>query len=246
MAETLMITAPNDDVKRSYYAIIPANVRYDHDLPANAKLLYGELTALSQEKGFCWAGDQYFMDLYCVSKSTVQSWLRALEKKGYISRSVKYKAGTKEIEFRYINILAYPMPKNWHTPIPENWTENNTLINKYNAQNGSNSKQLETDFDKLWKLYPNKKGKAKALKAYKRAIKEGATNKEIQDGIQAYKRELVAKQTDKQYIMHGSTFFNQKAWEDEYGVPGVSPATGQFSAEYFENQQERLKSQYEQ
>ena len=33
-----------DEVNKSYYAIIPANVRYDKTLPANAKLLYAEIT----------------------------------------------------------------------------------------------------------------------------------------------------------------------------------------------------------
>jgi hypothetical protein len=69
--------------KPSYYAVIPANVRYS-DIPANAKLLYGEITALCQQEGFCWASDTHFKDLYGVSRKTANGWVKMLEKKGFI------------------------------------------------------------------------------------------------------------------------------------------------------------------
>lgn len=50
---------------------------------------------------------------------------------------------------------------------------------------------LESDFEKLWKLYPNKKGKDLAFKAYQKAIKAGATNKDIQNGIVGLKKEIL-------------------------------------------------------
>ena len=76
---------------------------------------------------------------------------------------------------------------------------------------------LESDFEKLWKLYPKKIGKKAASAAYKRAMtrkKNPTTNKQIQDGIVAYKRIIANSGTDKQYIKDGSTFFNQEAWND--------------------------------
>lgn len=68
-----------------YYAIIPAAVRYDKDLPPNAKLLYGEITALCNKEGYCFASNEYFANLYGVSKRSITGWIASLEEKGYIA-----------------------------------------------------------------------------------------------------------------------------------------------------------------
>ncbi|WP_241547116.1 DUF4373 domain-containing protein, partial [Enterococcus villorum] len=79
------------------------------------------------------------------------------------------------------------------------------------------SAELESDFEKLWNLYPRKERRADAFKAYKRAIKAGTTNKEIQDGIVAYTRSVA--NIDKQYIAQGGTWFNQQRWQDVVDEP---------------------------
>ncbi|MGO3608617.1 MAG: DnaD domain protein [Enterococcus sp.] len=114
---------------KNYYAIIPANVRYDKRLPANAKLLYGEITALCNEKGFCWAGDKYFADLYGVSKVSIQKWLKALQENGYITKELIYKEGSKEILHRYIRLVVYPTQEKLSNPTQEKFRDNNTSIN---------------------------------------------------------------------------------------------------------------------
>lgn len=89
----------------SYYAIIPANVRYDQKLCPNAKLLYGEITALCNKKGICWASNGYFAELYAVSKTSISKWITQLKYAGYIYTETKYKEAGKEIEHRYITIV---------------------------------------------------------------------------------------------------------------------------------------------
>ena len=133
-----------EEQQKAYYAIIPAEVRYDKDLPPNAKLLYGEITALCNDKGYCWATNQYFADLYKVSKITVSRWISTLNRKGYISIDTLYREGTKELIGRHIYIVNTPINKNVNryikndleginknvnTPINKNVKENNTSIN---------------------------------------------------------------------------------------------------------------------
>ena len=119
----------NKKEKPNYYAVIPANVRYDTNLKDKAKLLYGEITALCNEKGMCWATNKYFADLYGVSTTTISSLIKNLVDNNYIKTEIIYKERTKEILNRYINILGYPIQNNLNTPIKENLKENNTSIN---------------------------------------------------------------------------------------------------------------------
>lgn len=88
----------------NYYAIIPADIRYDDDLIPNAKLLYGEITALCNKKGYCWATNEYFADLYKTSEKTISRWVKNLEEKDYIATTVqtfRYNDGTVK-KIRYI------------------------------------------------------------------------------------------------------------------------------------------------
>ena len=73
----------------SYYSIIPATVRYDNRLKPAEKLLYSEITALSNKYGYCYAQNKYFAELYNVTIGTVSKWFSHLNKLGYISIELK-------------------------------------------------------------------------------------------------------------------------------------------------------------
>lgn len=138
-----------EERQRSYYAIIPANVRYDKDLAPNAKLLYGEITALCNEKGYCWASNQYFAELYGVSVLSIKRWVNSLVTKGYVYRTLTYKPNSKEVDKRILSIdggikidttsvqKCYdPSIKNDTSSSIKNDTDNNTSIN--NTFNNTN------------------------------------------------------------------------------------------------------------
>jgi len=99
----------------SYYAILTADVRYSKVLKPNEKLLFAEITALTNMNGQCFATNKYFAGLYDVSIETVSRWVSHLEKLGFIKRTIKYKQGSKQIDKRFIS-LATPIDEKINTP----------------------------------------------------------------------------------------------------------------------------------
>ena len=98
----------NEENQTNYYAIIPATVRYNNLLKPSEKLMYGEITALANKMGYCFANNKYFADLYGVTTHTVSQWISHLEKQGYlyteIIRDEKQEVKERKI---YINDVPY-------------------------------------------------------------------------------------------------------------------------------------------
>lgn len=126
--------------KPNYYAVIPAEVRYNKKLTPNAKLLYAEITALCNMNGKCTASTQYFCKLYEVSRASIQNWLKSLEDNNYISRSVTYKNGSKEILSRVVKLTDTPSL---------NILTDNTNTKVYNNTNTTYSNKGKSTMSKL-------------------------------------------------------------------------------------------------
>ncbi len=112
----------NEENKSNYYAIIPATVRYSKELKANEKLLYGEITSLSNKNGYCYAQNRYFANLYNVSIETVSRWLSHLQKLGFIQVIVQ-RNENKEVLARYIYIVDLPYCQKNQYPSPQKCQE---------------------------------------------------------------------------------------------------------------------------
>ncbi|HAP5886108.1 TPA: helix-turn-helix domain-containing protein [Enterococcus faecalis] len=229
---------------RGYYAIIPAIVRYDNHLNGNAKLLYGELTALANERGYCWATNQFFANLYNVSKRTIISWLKQLEERNYIKMQIFYKPNSKMVDRRHIYILPYPTDtefytpseenfitygknhqegdeENFTTPSEENFTENNTLINntKNNTKNIYSVEQSSTMselFEKVWKTYPKKTNKKKAKEQFLKKIKSDEDFERFKTGYKAYLKYI--KLNDWYHPQELFRWIRDERFNDEYDL----------------------------
>lgn len=66
------------------WAILPARVRYDKRLPANAKLIYAEIAAKINEEGFCFCHNAYFSERLGIKRDTVSTLIKRLEDAEYI------------------------------------------------------------------------------------------------------------------------------------------------------------------
>ena len=79
----------------TFYTMLPAAVRYDKNLKPAEKLLFAEISALTNVTGYCYASNAYFQELFDASTRTVQGWLKHLQDCGYIS-IVQVGGGTGE------------------------------------------------------------------------------------------------------------------------------------------------------
>lgn len=107
------------------FAIIPLTVLHDQRLPASAKLLFGELSNLCQQTGYCWASNAYLAKLFRVDKLTVSRWIAALRRAGYI-----FLDGVDE----NINTIDENVPKGRRICI-------GTIYKKINQNNKMNNKK---------------------------------------------------------------------------------------------------------
>lgn len=161
--------------KPNYYAIIPASVRYDKKITPNAKLLYGEITALSNQQGYCWASTNYFQELYGVSRISIQKWLKSLEENNYISRSIVFKSDSKEVDKRVITIVSYPSKEKLTPPLTKVSDPSKEKLTDNNTFNNTSNKDLigeQIPFSKIISYLNDKTGKRyKVTQKWKDLIK---------------------------------------------------------------------------
>ncbi|HCV0916563.1 TPA: helix-turn-helix domain-containing protein [Staphylococcus aureus] len=209
----------------SYYSIITANVRYDNRLTDSEKLLFAEITSLSNKYGYCTASNGYFATLYNVVKETISRRISNLTKFGYLKIEI-IKEGN-EVKQRKMYPLTQtsipidakintPIDNSVNTPIDANVKENNTSINITRLNNTSINNNSATDvtyeqFEEWWKLYDKKKDKKISFTKFKSCLKKHSFE-QIMQGTREYLKTI----TDKQYQKYPKTFLTNESYMNDY------------------------------
>jgi hypothetical protein len=126
-------------MNKNYYAIIPADVRYNDKLTPNAKLLYGEITALCNEKGFCWATNKYFSDLYKVSEVSISKWISQLKNEAFIRTEIDHE-GKRKIYLIGVKEIFNGGLRKVKGGVKEKFKPNNNIYNNINNTNNNSEK----------------------------------------------------------------------------------------------------------
>ena len=226
-----------------YAALLPPRVRYDKELPPQAKILYAEISAMSDVTGFCWASNRYLGALYGLSKRTVTRLLDLLEEKGYISTSVlrdeKNAVTERRLYITDAGLLRLPpivknvyrgIDENVHTPIDKNVHQNDTSIEQppIVPQRGPARRAREhkdapdwkpEDFAKLWVWYPTGDRAAHSKRGNKQKAIRAWDRLHPDDALVDVIAEALGRQARSEEwqegigIPHLSTYLNNAGWE---------------------------------
>ena len=148
-----------NNLPSSYYAIIPAYIRYNKELKFAERLMYGEITALSNKEGYCFASNRYFADLYGVSQSTISRWISHLAELGSLHVEI-IRNDKKEIVERRIYVIDNPYMQNNQYPYVQNSTYpicrkskdniiNNNMLDSFFNYIINKEKKIPKEFENL-------------------------------------------------------------------------------------------------
>ena len=228
-----------ENPKPNYYAVIPAIVRYDNDVMDKAKILYGELSALSNKKGYCFATNKYFADLYSISDRQVRTLLKSLADKGYIivdNESQPRKIYTFESILEQ-KLLSTPPEENFHPPgrkLPpppeENFRHNNTSNN--NKKNNTPSPELVSEFKAWYSKYPNQRNEQQTMRNYI-STRNKYSAEQLMSALDNYLADIEKNNTDKRYIKYSTNFVGrEQAFVDYLDTPAQPALTEETDDSY--------------
>lgn len=228
---------------RNYTVMSNYHLR-DKNLSLKAKGLLSQMLSLPEDWDYTIQG---LCSINKEKEASINSTLNELKDNGYLKVTKKMPNETKSGRIEYVyDIYETPKQEGEKQDLENlgvefqgvefqglenqgqlNTEELSTEITSTEERNKDNLKEksikkekdslLFQEFDIIWARYPRHEGKQNALKSYIKARHEGVDMVTIKDAVESYRRMCESERREKRYIKQGSTWFNQRSWEDEYG-----------------------------
>lgn len=174
----------------SYYMIIPATV-WNSDIKDKAKLIYGHITVLANQKGYCWATNIHLAKAVGVrNKETVSGYISDLKELGVITTQVILHEDSKQVKERRIYLstpinqeinsinqeVNRPVNQEVNRPVNQEVTGNTTSNNNINNNTISDDDYYGKIFFKIVDGYPTNRigNRQHGLKKFKLLSKQDA------------------------------------------------------------------------
>lgn len=200
------------------------------DLPHSSKALYFMAGMEADDKGFfqprqlqrmCGFNDDDFKILiakgYFITFESGVMVVTDWNKNNWLdSRRIAETEYVDELNLLKLINNKYELEEPKNNDAKQMLSENSIVENSIVYNILQNENNFEEEFNQLWKKYPNKQGRKDALRYYISARKKKVSYETVDKGIDNYIKHIQRVGIQKQYIMHGSTWFNGEHWNDEY------------------------------
>ena len=221
----------SDQERPGYWAVVPAPVRYDTAIPASAKLLYAELSSLTNERGYCFASNAYFAANFSMTDTSVRRLLKALADRGFIRIDVLRDKKTNQVKERKIYVGLNPAAS--APPSAQNCAEsaqksaegsaqNCSDLIMYNNKNNNNNPPISPQgeeradyFEIFWSRYPKKRNKTAARRAWNKLKPDEQLCRVMDEALRVQMRSEEWQRDGGRYIPYPASWINGRRWEDE-------------------------------
>lgn len=193
--------------KPDYYVLLQSHVRLCKKLKPIERLFFGEIHLLCNQKGYCWAGNNYFAKIYGISKRSVSRHLHHLKKLGFITINIKRDDRNMVIK-RIIKIANEGIDKTVYTP-SQNCLPPIDRTVQYNSTSNNNKKEKDILFNEFWDAYDKKIGRGACKKKFLKL------DINICEKCVEVAYEYSESTPDIQYRKNPITWLNQECWDDE-------------------------------
>lgn len=197
------------------YGFIPRSIMRNKNLSLQAKAIYSYLASFAGNTGKAFPSVSLMLSELKLSKDTYYKYIDELKESGAIQVKQERSNGVFGRNIYYLNNeVKSPCPNSSDTGTSDtvssdtkNWDSNSNNLNSNNLN--SNKKEIDAHFEKVWSLYPSKKGKGTISNTKKKEIYK--LGEEFERCISRYVNYVKAERKkgfQELKYQNGSTFFN--------------------------------------